>query len=78
MAVFTGARDPYAPRSHVEALRDELTAANADWQITEFGAARHAFTDASARAVPVPGIAYELVADEVSWAAALAVLKIRL
>jgi dienelactone hydrolase len=39
VAVYTGAKDPRIPRDHLDALRAELLAAGADWQITEFGSA---------------------------------------
>lgn len=77
VAVYTGARDPHAQRSDVEALRAELVAAEADWQITEFGGAYHAFTDPTA-ATPATGRAYDPLADQVSWAGALALLRARL
>jgi len=67
VVVYTGARDPYAPRAHVDALQDEMIAAGARWQITVFGEACHAFTDTDAVATR-PGLAYDPLADRVSWA----------
>jgi dienelactone hydrolase len=75
VAAYTGARDPYAPYDHVQALRDELLAAGALWQITEFGDVYHAFTDPEADKQPVPGLAYNPLADKVSWAGTLALLE---
>ncbi len=77
VSVYTGARDPHAPRADVEALRAELTAAEADWQITEFGSAYHAFTDPAA-ATPETGRAYDPLAHALSWAGTLALLKAKL
>jgi dienelactone hydrolase len=67
VAVYTGAKDPHAPAADVAQLRDELTAAGASWQITEFGQAYHAFTDPEAQS-PDQGRAYDPLADRVSWA----------
>ncbi len=74
VAIFTGELDPHVPRDNVEAVRAELISAEADWQITEFGQARHAFTDRGA-ASPKTGREYNPLADEVSWAATLALLS---
>jgi dienelactone hydrolase len=77
VGIYTGARDPHAPRSDVDALRSELTAAGADWQITEFGNAYHAFTDPKA-ASPQQGRAYDRLAHELSWAGTLALFDQKL
>lgn len=73
VVVYTGARDPHAPRQQVEALRQELSEAGASWQISEFGNALHAFTEPRAD-TPDAGRAYEPLADRVSWASTLALL----
>jgi dienelactone hydrolase len=74
VAVYTGAKDPYAPREHVDALRDEMIGAGARWQITVFGEAYHAFTDQDAAAAALSGVAYDPLADRVSWAGTEALL----
>jgi dienelactone hydrolase len=74
VAAYTGARDPYAPYDHVQALREELIAGGAPWQITEFGDAFHAFTDPEADKLTVPGLAYNPLADKISWGGTLALL----
>jgi dienelactone hydrolase len=74
VAVYTGAKDPYAPREHVDALQDEMIAAGARWQITVFGAAYHAFTDPDAAVKSVSGLAYDPLADRLSWAGTEALL----
>jgi dienelactone hydrolase len=74
IAIYTGTQDPYAPRADVDAVRQELSAAGARWQLTEFGSASHAFTEPKAAAYGRPGIAYDAVADRMSWAGALALL----
>ncbi len=74
VTAYTGARDPYAPQADVQALREELINAGALWQITEFGEVFHAFTDPEADQQPVPGLAYNPLADRLSWAGTLALL----
>lgn len=77
VSVYTGGLDPHAPAADVAALRAELTAAEADWQITEFANAYHAFTDPEA-AAPEKGRAYDPLAHQLSWAGTLALLKLKL
>ena len=43
--VLHGWEDPLAPREDTVALADELTQADADWQIHMFGHTAHAFTN---------------------------------
>ena len=45
IVAYCGQHDPFAPPDHTEALREELIAAEAHWQITVFGDAAHGFTD---------------------------------
>jgi dienelactone hydrolase len=75
IAIYTGAKDPYAPRDHVEVLRQEMLAAQARFQITVFNEACHAFTDPEAGTAGRPGLAYDAIADRVSWAGTLALLE---
>jgi dienelactone hydrolase len=73
--VLTGARDPYAPLEHVDAFREEMVAAGADWQVTIYGEGYHAFTDPNAADMAdVPGLRYDPFLDRLSWASALALL----
>jgi len=67
LVVYTGARDPYVPPEDVTAFQDEMLAAGAHWQITIFGQAFHAFTDPDARNTGLPGLAYDPLADKLSW-----------
>ncbi len=78
IALFTGDKDPYAPSADIAAIRAELTKAGARWQITEFGGVEHSFTDVNSAQHNRPGIAYDAVADHVSWAASLALLAQRM
>ena len=73
VAVYTGTEDPYAPRKHVEAFQDEMQSAGVDWQLMSFGRCYHAFTDQHISA-NLPGLAYDPIADQVSWAGALALI----
>jgi dienelactone hydrolase len=75
VAVYTGAKDPYAPAEHVTALQEEMTAAGAHFQITVFSEACHGFTDPKSGAMGLDGIAYDPIADRVSWAGTLALLE---
>jgi dienelactone hydrolase len=67
--VCTGADDPFVPVAQVNALAEELTKAQADWQIMSYGGTVHSFTNPDADRVGVPGIAYNRLADERSWKA---------
>jgi dienelactone hydrolase len=77
VAIYTGAKDPYAPAEHVTALQQEMTAAGARLQTMVFSDACHAFTDPNAGAIAIGrnGIAYDPIADHVSWAGTVALLK---
>jgi dienelactone hydrolase len=75
VAVYTGAKDPYASAEHVTALQEEMTAAGAHFQITVFSEACHGFTDPKSGAMGLDGIAYDPIADRVSWAGTLALLE---
>jgi dienelactone hydrolase len=75
VAIYTGAKDPYAPAEHVTALQEEMTAAGAHFQITVFSEACHAFTDPNASTIGLDGIAYDPIADRVSWAGTIALLE---
>jgi dienelactone hydrolase len=74
VAVYTGAEDPYAPRKQVDEFQDEMRSAGAAWQIMSFGGCYHSFTDAH-QSTSLPGLAYHPIADQVSWAGTLALLK---
>ncbi len=61
-----GHRDPMVPVEDVNALEDELTKAQADWQIHVYGNAMHAFTNPNAND-PDFGTVYDADADRRSW-----------
>lgn len=73
--VHNGAADPHVPPAQVQAFKDEMSAAQADWQFTDYAGAVHAFTDRRAGNDPSSGAAYDERADRRSWAAMTAFLK---
>ncbi len=75
VAIYVGGKDPYAPTEHIEAVRHEMTAAGVSLQLMVFNDARHAFTDPNAAELKREGIEYNEIADRVSWAGTLALLK---
>jgi dienelactone hydrolase len=75
--VCHGASDPHVPPGDVTAFAEEMNQANADWELVMYGQALHGFTHRDA--VPgapgaMPGVAYDRLADERSFAAARAFL----
>lgn len=68
--VCHGARDPHVPMSDVAAFADEMTRAEADWQLTMYGGAMHGFTHDHAVPGAIPGVEYHRETDELSFAAA--------
>ena len=69
-----GAQDPFGPPAETAALRQEMIAAGADWQISEFGKVAHGLTDPKAEG-GMPGIAYDALADKVSWGGTVLLLE---
>lgn len=64
--VLHGHDDPMAPPEDVTALQNELTQAQADWQIHVYGGTMHAFTNPDAND-PGFGTVYKEEADRRSW-----------
>ena len=75
VAAWCGALDPFGPPDESVAFRQEMVAAGASWQITEFGKVAHGFTDPKAEG-GMPGIAYDAIADKTSWAGTVALLAL--
>jgi dienelactone hydrolase len=67
--ILHGDADPFVPRKDVDALLDELRAANVDWQMVSYGGAVHAFTNPAAGSDPTKGAAYDADADRRAWLA---------
>jgi dienelactone hydrolase len=75
--VCHGASDPHVPPGDVTAFAEEMNQADADWELVMYGRAMHGFTHR--HAVPgapgaMPGVAYDRLADERSFAATRAFL----
>lgn len=75
IAAWCGGMDPYAPMADIEALGEELRMAGASHQITVFDKAGHAFTDPDAARHESAGIAFDPMANAVSWAGTMAMLE---
>jgi dienelactone hydrolase len=69
-----GASDPHVPMDDVVAFTDEMNRADADWQLAIYGNAMHGFTHKHAVAGAMPGVAYDPLADQRSFAATRAFL----
>jgi len=75
IAIYAGGKDPYAPTEHIETVRQEMTSAGVSFQLMVFSDACHGFTDPHAGELGREGIAYDAIADRVSWAGTLALLE---
>ncbi len=75
IAVHHGADDPHVTQEAVDDFIKEMKAANADWTLTEYAHAVHAFTQKNAGNDPSKGVAYNAEADRHSWDALVAFLK---
>jgi dienelactone hydrolase len=69
-----GSADPHVPPSDVAAFAEEMNRAEADWQLVMYGRAQHGFTHRHAVPGATPGVGYDRLADERSFAAARAFL----
>jgi dienelactone hydrolase len=69
-----GALDPHVPMADVASFAAEMNHAGADWQLIMYGRALHGFTHQHAAPGATPGVAYDRLADERSFAAARAFL----
>lgn len=69
LLVCHGALDPHVPLSDVTAFAEEMNRAGADWQVIMYGGALHGFTHKNAEPGTVPGVAYNSLADNRSFAA---------
>jgi dienelactone hydrolase len=65
--VCTGAADPYVTREHRSAFEEEMTGAQADWQMHVYAHAMHGFTERGG--FERPGCKYHERADRRSWSA---------
>jgi dienelactone hydrolase len=74
LLVCHGARDPHVPLADVSAFAKEMNGAGADWQLIMYGTAVHGFTHRHAAPGDMPGVAYDRLADDRSFAAISAFL----
>ena len=65
---FHGWDDPFVPPDQVREFTEEMSAANADWQLHAYGNTLHSFTKPMAND-PENGIAYNASAEQSSWQA---------
>ncbi len=73
--IHHGAVDPHVPHEEVHGFTQEMAAAKADWALTMYGDAVHAFTEKEAGNDPSKGAAYNEKADLRSWDATLDFLR---
>jgi dienelactone hydrolase len=66
--VHHGADDPMVPQTEVAAFIEEMKKSGADWSLTQYAHAVHAFTQKEAGNDPSTGVAYNEKADKRSWA----------
>jgi dienelactone hydrolase len=67
LLVCDGARDPHVPMADVVGFMNEMTAAEARWQLNVYGSAMHGFTHRDAVPGAIPGVAYDETADRQSF-----------
>jgi len=65
-----GALDPHVPLADVTRFAEEMSHAQADWQLIMYGGAVHGFTHEHAVPGAIPGVAYDALADRRSFLAA--------
>lgn len=75
VAIYAAAHDPHAPQADIDAFIAEMRASEALWYFTYFSDAYHAFTSREDAMLPLPGLRYDELADNVSWAGMLAMMK---
>ena len=73
--VLHGADDPYESKEEIEKFQNEMRTSKADWQMTYYANAVHAFTDKSTGTDNSKGAAYNEKADMRSWQAMRDFLK---
>lgn len=67
--VAHGRDDAFIKPEQVQAFKEGLDKAGAEWEFIEYSGARHAFTNPNAASYGVDNIQYDKKADERSWAA---------
>jgi len=67
LLICHGADDPFVPQADIVAMKQELDAANVDWQMNLYSGAVHSFTQPMAGNDNSKGAAYNDQADHRSW-----------
>ena len=67
--VCHGSDDPMIQTPQVNAFIDEMTKAQADWQLISYGNTVHSFTNPDADGTMMPGIKFNAQSDARSWLA---------
>ncbi|MDC1143135.1 dienelactone hydrolase family protein [Planctomycetota bacterium] len=65
-----GADDPVVPQAEVSAFITEMQTAKTDWQLVQYGGAKHAFTNPELEGAGNDYVAYDKVVATRAWAAA--------
>ena len=65
--VLHGGADPMIPPAQVDAFRQEMTAAGADFEVVVYENAKHSFTNPDADQAGMPALAYDAETDRASW-----------
>jgi len=73
--VLAGDQDPMVPPAQVEAFKQEMTAAGANFKVVMMPGAKHSFTNPDADSHGMDGLAYNAAADKASWADMLQLFK---
>ena len=73
--VLAGGADPFVPAEQVEALRKEMQAAGAHFEIVTYPGAKHGFTNPDAGKYGMSQLAYDAAADRQSWEAMLKLFR---
>jgi dienelactone hydrolase len=72
--LFLGAKDAAVSEEEIASFKEEMNAADVDWQITFFGNAGHSFANPKAGDDVASGTAYNYYADKRSWESLKAIL----
>jgi dienelactone hydrolase len=78
LRIFHGEADSFVPPAQVEAFRDEMDKAQADYMIVAYPGAKHAFTNREADSYAAQyglGVKYDYAGDTDSWTRTLEFLK---
>lgn len=73
--VAHGRDDAFIPAEQIDAFQKGLDRAGAEWEMTIYSGARHAFTNPDAGSYGIDNLAYNKVADARSWAAMMGLFR---